>query len=142
MNKDINDIKFIYFYSQNGTWTRIHKNLEHLGLNKNKKIGSTYARNFVDKAKKNTFIEKYKDYDVLYLDEFYDYEFDNEEIFNKCYIAMKELIENGKQIVMASHSEFEKHSLPSEEMKKEITSYDLNYNLGLDVNIKYIDEWE
>jgi hypothetical protein len=41
---------------------------------------------------------------------------------------------------MASHFEFEKHSLPPNEMRKEVISYNLNYDLGLDKNIKYIDE--
>ncbi len=140
MDKDIHNISFIYFYSPYGTWTRIHKNLEYLGLNKNKKIGSTYTREFVEEVINNNYIEKYKNYDVLYLDEFYDRVFTNKDIFTKCYNAMKELIKSGKQIVMASHFEFEKHSLPPNEMRKEVISYNLNYDLGLDKNIKYIDE--
>ena len=138
---NINNQKLIYFYSPMGTWTRINKNLIHLGLDKNKKIGNTYARDFIWEVKNNTYKKKYKNIDVIYLDEFYDFEFDNEELFAKSYDVMKELIESGKQIVMAGHNELDTFNLMPEEMKKNIISYDLIYGLDgeFDSSIKYLD---
>ena len=139
---DINKQKMIYFYSPNGTWTRINKNLEYLGLDENKKVGNTYTRDFSLEVRNNTYMEKYKDYDVLYLDEFYDHAFGDPDCFRAGYEAMKKLISAGKQIVMAGHEKFDNLYFLPDEMKKEVALYDLKYDLDWDYNYKadsYID---
>ena len=140
MKEDINKIPFIYFYSPNGTWTRIHKNLIHMGLSKNKKIGSTYTRNFINEVNNDSFLKQYEAYDVIYLDEFYDYEFSGEEEFIKVYNAMNDLILRKKQIVMAGHDKLERIYLMPEEMRSRVVSFDLNYDLGFDTDIQYIND--
>lgn len=134
---DINKQNFIYFYSPDGTYTRINKNLEYLGLDKNKKVCNTYTRNFSRAVEKNTYKKKFKNYDVIYLDEFYDYEIN----YETCYKVLKELIWEGKQIVMAGHGDLDSLVKMPEEMKKQIISYDLKYDLDWDYTykVKYID---
>src|SRR5574344_2134775 len=99
MTKDINSQKYIYFYSPNGTWTRINSNLYYLGLNKNKKICNTYARDFDRSVRDGSYKDKYSNYDFIYLDEFYDHEID----YDLCYKVLQEFVNAGKQIVMAGH---------------------------------------
>lgn len=138
---DINNQKLIYFYSPNGTWTRINKNLEYLGLDKNKKVVNTYTRDFSLEVLNNTYMDRYKDYDVLYLDEFYDFEFGDPDCFKNAYEAMKKLIADGKQIVMAGHGRFEDLRWLPDDMKNEVTLYDLKYDLDWDYNynVDYIN---
>ncbi len=139
MNMNINNQKLIYFYSPMGTWTRVNKNLEILGLDKTKKICNTYARNFANSVKKSDYLKKYKYFDVLYLDEFYSEEIsDDTGSWKEVYNAMIELIKSGKQIVMAGHGNLESFYGMPEEMKEKIISYDLNYDINIDTNIRYI----
>ena len=126
--KNINKQMYIYFYSPNGTWTRININLEHLGLEKNKKIANTYYRDFIANVDNNTYKEKYNDYDVIYLDEFYDWEAHGNDSINSSYNAMKELVKSGKQIVMAAHGDIKNSNFP-DELKNNVTVYQLNYEL-------------
>lgn len=135
--KNINEQKLIYFYSPMGTWIRINKNLEDLGLDKNKKVANTYTRDFIDSVFNNTYMEKYKDYDVIFLDEFYDHQICD---YEAGYEAMKKLIKSGKQIVMAGHGELDSLIEMPEEMKKNISSYNLIYGLDISnfTNINYI----
>ena len=139
--KEINNQKLIYFYIPKGTWIRVHKNLEILGLDKNKKIRSTYTRNFVDSVKNNNYKEKYEQYDVLYLDEFYDHEFDDRDVSNACYNIMKELIDDEKQIVMAGHGKLDSLVSMPIDIKKRIVSYNLLYGLDISdlTDINYIN---
>ena len=138
---NINNEKLIYFYSPNGTWTRINKNLEYLGLDKNKKIANTYARHFSLEVLNNTYLDRYKEYDVIYLDEFYDFVFRSSDCFKNAFDAIKKLIEVGKQIVMAGHEKIEDLRWLPDDMKKEVALYDLKYDLDWDYNYKvnYID---
>lgn len=111
---DINEQNYIYFYSPGGTYTRINKNLKYLGLDKNKKVCNTYTRNFNWSVKENTYEKKYKKYDVIYLDEFYDYSID----YEICYKALEELVNEGKRIVMAGYGDLNSLVEMPEEMKK------------------------
>lgn len=134
MTKDINSQKYIYFYSPNGTWTRINSNLYYLGLNKNKKICNTYARDFDWSVRDGSYNDKYSNYDVIYLDEFYDHEID----YDLCYKVLQEFVNAGKQIVMAGHGNLDSLVNMPDDMKKRITSYDLIYELDIDTNIEYL----
>ena len=140
MKNDINKQKLIYFYSPNGTWTRINENLTILGLEKNKLVKNTYLRDFKSKIGNNAYMEYYKDIDVLIIDEFYSHEFNDNITFDVFYEAIKELAENGIQIVMAGHLKMNKLIGMPKEMKKEIVSYNLKYSLKnlLEYKVEYI----
>ena len=135
----INSQKYIYFYSPMGTWIRVNKNLEYLGLNNNKRICNTLTNNFTMSVKNNTYHNKYKDYDVIYLDEFYDNNID----FDLCYKVLQKFVNNGKQIVMAGHGTLESLVKMPKEMKKQVVSYNLMYDLDWNDDysnsIKYIE---
>lgn len=134
---DINTQKYIYFFSPDGTWTRINKNLEYLGLDKNKKIANTYTKDFDLSVRENTYKNKYGNYDVIYLDEFYDFEID----YELCFKIFEEFVAQGKQIVMAGHGDLDSLKQMPLQMKKQVKSYDLKYDLDWDYSysIDYIN---
>lgn len=140
MKRDINKQKLIYFYSLNGTWIRINKNLAMLGLDRNKIVKNTYLRDFKSKIENNIYMDYYNDIDVLIIDEFYSHEFNDNITFDVFYEAIKELVEKGIQIVMAGLLKMNALIGIPKERKKEIVSYKLKYNLKnlLEYKVEYI----
>ncbi len=148
---DINSQKFIYFNSPLGTYSRINYNLFLMGLDKGKKFANTYLRTFCHDVLNNTYMKKYKYYDVIYLDEFYIYEmhlrtseshYETEVEQIMIINALIDLANNGKQIVMASHANFFKDfSMLPEFFKDQVNVYDLNYDTDwtYDYKIEYIN---
>ena len=128
---DINKAKYIYFYSPFGTSARIILNLKHLGLDQCKRIRSVYAPIVSDSLEKDYSLDKYKDLDVLYLDEFYENRFNTELIYK----FLKELSDLGIQIVMASHDKVDKLINMPKGIKDELLSLDLDYSIKTDVDI-------
>ena len=120
------DIIIIYFHSPYGTGNRIKPNLKMLGLDESKKIYTVLTREF-NRMVKNNNLDILNDYDVICLDEFYDSQIDCEI----CYNALTELLNNGKQIVMAGHEKIENLKTIPSNLKEKIITYDLKYGLDL-----------
>ncbi len=134
---DINSQKYIYFCCPMGSWVRINNNLDHLGLSNIKRICNTLTIDFNKSLMENTYQEKYIDYDVIILDEFYDGNIDYELFLKALPKFAKE-----KQIVMAGHGTLESLKEMPGEFKRQIKCYDLLYDLdykNYDETIKYIE---
>lgn len=133
---DINNQKLIYFYSPYGIYTRINKNLELFGLDSNKKVCNIQTETFNMAVRDNKYIEKYKEYDVIYLDEFYDIFIESNNFFD----VIRECISLGKQIVMAGHDDLDFVKSIPKDIRKQINLYDLNYDIdwSYDYKIDYI----
>ena len=137
----MSETRLIYFHSPGGTWITVNKNLHYLGLDKDKIVKNTYLRDFILEIMNNTYNDKYKDVDVLVVDEFYSHFFNDDVDSNKFYNVVKELLKQDKIIVMAGHGKIDNlYDLPNE-MKKCITEYNLRYDVDIDIELPYTVEY-
>ena len=146
---DINNQMMIYFYSPQGTYSRIQYCLYLLGLDKKKKIGNTYLHNLAFDIARENDLNRYFKYDVIYLDGFYDSGFygqagkerfiESEEMTRLIVEFVEKLTRNGVQIVMAGHGRLDSISALPKKLKDQIVEIDLFYDEGwsYDYEIEY-----
>ena len=147
---DINNQKLIYFNSPRGTGERIHYNLWAMGLDKNKKICHCGIGTIFHETMNNRLIEKFKVYDVIYLDGFYEWELtesktydhgiaEGDVVMKETIRGIQELVEYGKQVVMASHDNFHSFTRIPKEFKEKVVVYDLDYSIKWSFDLKPVE---
>lgn len=146
---DVNSQKMIYFYSPQGTYSRIQYCLYLLGLDKKKKFGNTYFHSLAVDIARDNDLNRYFKYDVIYLDEFYDFGFysqvgkdriiESDEMTQLIVDFMEKLTRNGIQIVMAGHGRLDSIGTLPKKLKEQILEIDLFYDKGwsYDYEIEY-----
>ncbi len=132
---NINNEKLIYCSCPGGSWIRVNQYLRHLGLDNDKVIKNISLFHFKTNINNKKFESNYDDLDVLIIDEFYD-------CSNEIIDAINELINKGKQIVLASHNTIDELDYFSRNFKNRLKYYDMDYSLDYVLDFRkynYID---